>query len=61
MSKWEHLDDEYEEYQNWEPIRKDGSPVGGITEHVRYVDPNRNGAHKRVRQINRRMKEYDMG
>ena len=43
-----------------------GSPsekmvIPWVAEHARYVEPNRNGAHKRVRQIHRRMKEYDMG
>ena len=48
-NKWEYLDEEYEEYQSWEPIRKDNSPTGSLTDNVRYVEPNRNGAHKRER------------
>ena len=56
-NKWEYLDEEYEEYQNWEPIRKDASPTGSLTDNLRYVEPNRNGAHKRDREHRRRMKE----
>jgi len=32
--------------------------VGGLTDHLRYVEPNRNGAHKRDREFQRRVKEY---
>jgi len=58
MNKWDYLDEEYEEFQKWEPIRKNGEAVGGLTDHLRYVEPNRNGAHKRDRELNRRVKEY---
>ena len=57
-NKWEYLDEEYEEYQSWEPIRKDYSPTGSLTDNLRYVEPNRNGAHKRDREHRRRMKEF---
>ena len=57
MSKWEYLEEEYEEYQNWEPIRKDNSPTGSLTDNLRLVEPNRNGAHKRLRQMARSLKE----
>lgn len=57
MSKWDYLDEEYEDLQPWEPIRKNGDAVGGLTDHVRYVEPNRNGAHKRDREWQRRIKE----
>ena len=60
-NKWEYLDEEYEEYQSWEPIRKDNSPTGSLTDNVRYVEPNRNGAHKRDREHRRRMKEMSHG
>lgn len=58
MNKWDYLDEEYEEYQSWEPIRKNGSAVGSLTDNVRFVEPNRNGAHKRVRKLQRELKEY---
>lgn len=58
MNKWDYLDEEYEEYQSWEPIRKNGDAVGGLTDNVRFVEPNRNGAHKRNREFQRRCKEY---
>jgi hypothetical protein len=57
-NKWEYLDEEYEEYQSWEPIRKDNSPTGSLTDNVRYVEPNRNGAHKREREYRRKFKEH---
>ena len=55
-NKWDYLDEEYEEYQNWEPIRKDMSALGSLTDNLRFVEPNRNGAHKRHREHQRRMK-----
>ena len=57
MNKWDYLDEEYEDLQPWEPIRKNGDAVGGLTDHIRYVEPNRNGAHKRDREWRRRIKE----
>ncbi len=56
-NKWDYLDEDYEEYQSWEPIRKNANVVGALTEHLRYVEPNRNGAHKRLRQMQREMKQ----
>lgn len=56
MNKWEYLDADYEEYQSWEPIRKDNSPMGSLTDNLRYVEPNKNGAHKREREYQRKFK-----
>lgn len=58
MNKWEYLDEEYEDFQPWEPMRKNGSNVGSLTDNLRFVEPNRNGAQKRSRELQRRMKEY---
>ena len=58
MSKWDYLDDDYEQYDTWEPIRKDASPTGSLTDNLRLVEPKRNGAHKRARGFQRQMKEF---
>jgi hypothetical protein len=58
MSKWDYLDEEYEGYQSWEPIRKDNSPTGSLTDNLRIVEPNKNGAWKRHRNYQREMKQY---
>lgn len=58
MNKWEYLDEEYEDFQPWEPMRKNTSTVGSLTDNLRFVEPNRNGAQKRSRELQRRMKEY---
>ena len=57
MSKWDYLDEEYEGYQSWEPIRKDNSPTGSLTDNLRIVEPNKNGAWKRYRNYQRSLKE----
>lgn len=58
MNKWDYLDEEYEDYQSWEPMRKNMSMAGSLTDNLRLVEPNRNGAQKRNRELQRRMKEY---
>ena len=58
MSKWDYLDDEFESYDNFQPIRKNGDPEGSLTDNLRLTAPRRNGAHKRVREMKRKMKEY---
>lgn len=56
-NKWDYLDEEFEDLNSWEPIRKDGGPTGSLTDNLRFVEPNRNGAWKRKRRTERRMKE----
>lgn len=58
MNKWDYLDEEFEMLQKVEKIRRSTSPEGSLTDHLRYVEPLRNGAHKRDREFQRRMKEY---
>ena len=58
MSKWDYLDEEWEMLEKVEKIRKDASVEGSLTDHLRYIAPLRNGAHKRDREWQRRMKEY---
>lgn len=59
MNKWDYLDEEYEEFLNFEPIRKNGENVGSLTDNLREVLPKRNGAHKRVRKLQRKMKNNE--
>lgn len=58
MNKWDYLDDEYANYESFQPIRKNGDPEGSLTDNLRLVEPRRNGAHKRVREMKRRLKEF---
>lgn len=58
MNKWDYLDEEYEDLQKVEKIRRGGSFEGNLTDHLRFMEPLRNGAHKRNRELQRRMKEY---
>lgn len=58
MSKWDYLDEEFENMESFMPIRKSMDPEGSLTDHRRQVSPNRNGAHKRLREFKRRMKEF---
>lgn len=51
MNKWDYLDEEYEEYQSWEPIRKNMDPMGSLTDNLRMVKSQRDGAIKRARQL----------
>ncbi len=57
MSKWDYLDDEFEDCDRVEKIQKSMKPEGSLTDHRRSVEPNRNGAHKRARRLARKMKE----
>lgn len=56
MSKWDYLDEEYEEMENFEPIRKSMNPEGSLTDNLRLTEPKRNGAHKRLRKMERKLK-----
>lgn len=58
MTKWDYLDEEYEQFDRVEKIQKSTKPEGSLTDHLRYAEPNRNGAHKRARQAARKMKEF---
>ncbi len=48
MSKWDYLDEEYETYQRVEKIQKSMTPTGSVTEHLKFVEPRRNNAQKRL-------------
>lgn len=58
MTKWDYLDDEYANYESFQPIRKNGDPEGSVTDHLRFTEPRRNGAHKRARELSRKLKEF---
>jgi hypothetical protein len=51
-------DDAYEALTNFEPIQKDGSPKGSLTDNLRHHKANRDGAHKRARRARRDAKGY---
>lgn len=57
MSKWDYLDEEYEQFERVEKIQKNMSPEGSLTDNLRLIQPNRNGAHKRARKLARKLKE----
>ena len=57
-NKWDFLDDDYEDHETFEPIRKSTAPEGSLTDNARFIQPRRNGAHRRVRQMQRQMKEH---
>lgn len=60
-NKWDYLDEEYEDFVSFERIGKNTDPEGSLTDNLRIVERNRNGAHKRIRKFARQMKEYKTG
>lgn len=60
MSKWDYLDEEYEDLETFTPIRKNMDPEGSLTDNLRLTEPRRNGAHKRVRKMERKLKNNSL-
>jgi hypothetical protein len=58
MTKWDYLEEEYEMYSQVEKIQKNMKPTGSLTDNLRKVEPNRNGAHKRAYKMARDLKQY---
>jgi hypothetical protein len=48
---FDELDTEYEDMPSRTPIRGNTKPQGSLTDNLRLVKPNRDGAYKRVRQL----------
>jgi hypothetical protein len=48
----------YDNLPTYEKVQRNSDPQGSLTEHRRGVTPNRNGAHKRNIEMQRRMKYY---
>lgn len=44
---YDDLDDEFEDMPAFEKKGKSMKPEGSLTDHLRQVKPNRDGAHKR--------------
>lgn len=61
MSKWDYLEEEYEMFAQVEKIQKSMKPTGSLTDNLRKVEPNRNGAHKRAYAQARQLKEQMHG
>jgi|LauGreDrversion4_2_1035121.scaffolds.fasta_scaffold25385_5 hypothetical protein len=58
MINYDDLDDMYDNLPTYEKVQRNSDPQGSLTEHRRGVTPNRNGAHKRNIEMQRRMKYY---
>lgn len=52
MNKYEYLDDEYESLPKMVKIQTSTKPVGSLTDNLRKIKPNRDGAHKRDYLLN---------
>ena len=48
MIDYEMLDSEFDQMPTVGKMTRSQSPVGSLTDNVRKVKPNRDGAHKRV-------------
>ena len=47
-NKYEYLDEQYENMPKVQRVQSSTKPVGSLTDHLRSVKPNRDGAHKRA-------------
>jgi hypothetical protein len=54
------LDEDFEDCIGFEPIQKSRDPEGSLTDHLRSVESNRNGANKRHREARRKLKEFNI-
>lgn len=45
---YEYLDEQYESLPTRAPVERPTRPVGSLTDNLRKVKPNRDGAHKRL-------------
>lgn len=48
---YEYLDEQYDGYASREAIRGNTNPTGSLSDNLRMVKPNRDGAIKRARQF----------
>jgi hypothetical protein len=51
MIDYDMLDEEYEGYAPRERVQRSMTPTGSLTDNLRLITPNRNGAHKRARSM----------
>lgn len=59
MSKinYEMLDELYDNEPSFAPIRGNTSPTGSLSDNLRMVKPNRDGAIKRARILKEKMRD----
>ena len=57
---YDDLDEDFEDCIGFEPIQKSRDPEGSLTDHLRSVESNRNGANKRHREARRKLKEFNI-
>ena len=48
---YDHLDEAYDQLPSHAPIRGNTSPQGSLTDNLRMVKPNRDGARNRAREL----------
>jgi len=60
MINYDDLDDMYDNLPTYEKVQRNSDPQGSLTDHRRVVIPNRNGAHKRNIEMQRKMKYGQM-
>jgi hypothetical protein len=53
---YDDFDDMYGELPKYEKVQRNQNPQGSLTDNLRMVAPNRNGAHKRNIEMQRKMK-----
>ncbi len=51
MIDYELLEDEYENIPKFAKVARSTKPEGSLTDNARLIEPNRNGAWKRVRAL----------
>ena len=52
MNPYEYLDEDYEDLPKQVKIQASTKPVGSLTDNLRQIKPNRDGAHKRNHLLN---------
>lgn len=53
---YDDFDDMYDDLPKYEKVQRNSNPQGSLTDNLRMVTPNRNGAHKRNIEMQRKMK-----
>lgn len=52
---YDELDEQYDQLPSRTPIRGNTNPQGSLTDNLRLVKPNRDGAIRRARQMKEQM------
>lgn len=48
---YEDLEEMYDNLPKNEKVARNTAPEGSLTDNLRFVEPRRNGAHKRVQRM----------